>query len=79
MHRGFAVELSSRLLTKPWPWANGKDNGNDVGVVGNGDVACLSANPTTTPGVTIVDAGGKTMLGLLVARAADTAPTVRRG
>eukprot|EP00903_Cladosiphon_okamuranus_P012149 g11397.t1 len=69
VHRGFAVELSSRLLTEAWPWAN-KNNGN-------GEIATPGASPSPSPGLAVVDAGGKTMLGLVVARAADTAPTVR--
>lgn len=72
VHRGFAVELSSRLLAEAWTWANNNDSGN-------GDVATPGASPSPSPGLAFVDAGGKAMLGLVVARAADTAPTVRRG
>ena len=66
------MELSSRLLTESWPWAS--SNSDD-----NGDVATPGAAPSPSSGPGVVDAGGKAMLGLVVARAADTAPTVRRG
>lgn len=68
------MELSSRLVTESWPWAssNKSDHGS---VIGDGD----PASPSPSPVVGAVDAGGKAMLGLVVARAADTAPTVRRG
>eukprot|EP00752_Nemacystus_decipiens_P008134 g7274.t1 len=75
LHRGFAVELSSRLLTEGWPWVSSNDNNSNGN--SNGGVASPGASPSPSPGPVVVDAGGKTMLGLVVARAADTAPTVR--
>lgn len=90
LHRGFAVELSSRLLTEDWPWGatlhsdtitGNNDEENDAvratdstpatrsSPTGDGDVASAS------PG--LQDRGGKTMLGLVVSRAGDSAPTVR--
>lgn len=59
-HRGFAVDLSSRLITEAWPWVSSED-------VGEGP-----------RGVDSKDGGGRMMLDLVVARAWDRAPTVRR-
>lgn len=80
------MELSSRLLTEPWAWAI--DNTTNAVVDVDADVDSMARSPAVSspvngngdggvPSPGLVEAGGKMMLGLVVARAADTAPTVR--
>ncbi|CAM9107694.1 unnamed protein product [Ectocarpus sp. 4 AP-2014] len=77
VHRGFSVELSSRLLTEDWPWATEDSSSAD----GSGERAVVSTpranGDADGPSPCLADGGGSTMLDLVVARAADTAPTVR--
>ncbi|CBJ30347.1 conserved unknown protein [Ectocarpus siliculosus] len=77
VHRGFSVELSSRLLTEDWPWATDDSSSAD----GSGEGAAVSTpranGDADGPSPCLTDGGGRTMLDLVVARAADTAPTVR--
>ena len=76
-HRGFAVELSSRLIAEAWPWAAASDStsGNKQPALEGSGVASEDPTPNQPSSM---DAGGKTMLDLVVARAWDRAPTVRQ-
>lgn len=77
LHRGFSVELSSRLLTEDWPWATDGRSSAD----GSGERSAISTpranGDADGSSPCLTDGGGRTMLDLVVARAADTAPTVR--
>lgn len=90
-HRGFAVELSSRLLAEAWPWESNSGVDSPGGGERNGSGGRSPVSPTagdvvpvegngdageSSPGV-LADGGGKTMLDVVVARAWDRAPTVR--
>ncbi|CAM9823437.1 unnamed protein product, partial [Laminaria digitata] len=72
-HRCVAVELSARLLTETWPWVSrgGVEGGQSSPTSPSGPGAVETSSPGSG------DGGGMAMLGLVVARAGDRAPTVR--
>ncbi|CAM9604187.1 unnamed protein product, partial [Ectocarpus sp. 12 AP-2014] len=77
VHRGFSVELSCRLLTEDWPWATDDSRSADGSGEGSAVSTPCANGDGDGPSPCLTDGGGRTMLDLVVARAADTAPTVR--